>query len=685
MRTIIVNTLGSDFSPNQLFFRAFRDSDLMWINCPFREIEKSADEIDRLRSQQNTGQGYHLVVLTDISCYPLSVQMNVRKHIHKLLAAYMLHRLMPRLDSYHDIPRSVSMIFFSMELWPENEGREGYYDLLKLDKLKETNCLKLEAKNDAETLDFTEILRDQIKIYEEYETKQAEVTPKEHYDEDDIWLELPDIPVSSSQDVEPEKRLDRLNNAIIERIEKLQRYTQTADSRISLSPQICDFSATGSDDRNLAYADLQINLAILVEKLISTEKRMQPPDLSGFRAHDEKTLAQMLAKAKHTVGVCLNRDHGPNYYELNVPTIDTKSFELHKELVEKLKENASDIPGVSELNEGRDKQSKNNSDDGYLADEIRAAWFRLGREKRFFNAAYNSLQKQYDPDYVKENERRILDQCAVAFTEWKDAREETMTVSEGSINTPLNKRPDLHAHMEKVTETSASVYQQLLDGTLEKLSDFEDVRKQAEQIKAEFEQTTRLWDPVRSRGATRRFQIFTLIMAVLTVVVMLVPYLFTAKGTTGGEMPETIVFVTSLVLFSLIYLVGILMWLRKTCTQVYAYIQQLSVLMEESRKKYTESLENVIQLYSELMPKCVEEQLVRERLQEIDRENEKREICWKLHRGYLESANDELDNLRTALRFEESWGTGRQDPVGEINYLLPPYAPQNRAVYLLFR
>ena len=129
MRTIIINTLGARFRPSDVFFRAFRDSELVWLTADFVSIAECAEMIDRLRSRENKAQDYHLVVLADLSGYELSSYEQSRKVIEKILAAYVMHKLLPLLEQNRDLPLSVSMIGLCTAVI---EGKSGTRDLLKL-------------------------------------------------------------------------------------------------------------------------------------------------------------------------------------------------------------------------------------------------------------------------------------------------------------------------------------------------------------------------------------------------------------------------------------------------------------------------------------------------------------------------------------------------------------------------
>ena len=67
MRTIIINTMGSELPQYRLFFLPFREDQICWIDRELERIDACAEDIDTLLRGQDQHRDYRMVVLVDLS------------------------------------------------------------------------------------------------------------------------------------------------------------------------------------------------------------------------------------------------------------------------------------------------------------------------------------------------------------------------------------------------------------------------------------------------------------------------------------------------------------------------------------------------------------------------------------------------------------------------------------------
>jgi hypothetical protein len=173
-----------------------------------------------------------------------------------------------------------------------------------------------------------------------------------------------------------------------------------------------------------------------------------------------------------------------------------------------------------------------------------------------------------------------------------------------------------------------------------------------------------------------RFRRFAIVLAVCSVLLMLLPYVFITAG-------PLLMAAAELALFAVLYFVGTLFWARGVCRETADSIRSIDALDERCKKRRQDSINAIIQTYGSVLPRCLTARIRAEQLRQVDAMNERIENNWKLHCDYLRAASDELQNLATALRLPaiESVKLPRAQTV---NFSHAPYEAGNQEIYMLF-
>ena len=218
--------------------------------------------------------------------------------------------------------------------------------------------------------------------------------------------------------------------------------------------------------------------------------------------------------------------------------------------------------------------------------------------------------------------------------------------------------------------------------TVQQLEDYTDVRKQAEQIKAKFRKTYRLW-PDGEFNATSKFCVYSAVLAGLFLLQMLLPYVGITMGQEGIALSRYMHFGASIVLFVVLYGVGVLVWMRSLCKQLHNCTMELYSLLQDSHRRRRQSIIRAVEIYGSVLPQCTLSYEELQRLRAIHEENLHRKERYNTHMQLLSKAEELLYELRTMLRLQHGTVTEDFQPVGGINYEKPPSHPENVPFYVL--
>ncbi len=661
MRTIIINTLGRDLPRHDLFFLPFRDDQLFWLNKDMGGIGACAEEIEALYSAQDRRQDYRLVVLADLAGYDSVDKEIVRTCYQQLLKAYLNHALIqPLADQRQLPPKNVTIIFVITRktLGGGNVQPERVLDyVLALDEEKlPVGSLELvrQLPGGTEHLDISDTFRVAL---------------------DTHCASMPENPDEQAR----RSTLKFLRQSLEERTNALQKcvYTPVGFVQTEQLPLSAVEFFPQSSSPDLIWADLQLNLSEFLAKE-NCAPRGKQVDLK-LTAHTDEELAFRVARGTARVRYLLTDAPGQTYYPLvNQPNCGTE--DLYNRIWAALLEQEQLLPGVREAKEHSEGQMPLQGDG--LGAKLHRAWLRVGQERKLFGSLCDQLDQEYNEDAAKEQQQRILDVCAGEFRSWRGAalRQDPQLPAEPKAG----PQPELDT--EQLEEKLQKA--QLLCGRMaaEKLDDYEDLRQEAEEIKAAYRQASRFWAPDCGNANTKHFQIYSLVLAALFLIQMLVPYVGITMGQSGVEISRYVHFLESAGVFLGLYLVGLLFWLRQLCRDLHMCSEQMSDLILRSSQRRRDSIEAVVKSYAQALPQCT---LLHEDLRElrsIHGANQARKARYHTHLDCLKRAEELLRELDTQLQlpFPDMGRLYKQERVVRgIDYQRPPSDRRNIPYYML--
>ena len=688
MNTVILNTLGSNFTKKDVFYRAFVPEQILWLDFGLDELHTCADWIVAHTRKQMIRQDYHLVVLTDLEHFCLSEFSNGRQALKRLITAYLNAELLPELEKEDTLPCGVTEIFtYFRDRSDSEDGGNVYTKLLmeEADKTISRFSLRYSRQNSKKKeLDLSNALSEVLQ-----ELSRSERTPEVQTtlapEEDELIAFVRKVKCGKGEneaEVGASKLQEYVESLVRDKIEGLQSYKCTAAPDWPIIPSIQELAFKMSEP-SLANADLQINLARLILNISLNEAASGCTSSSGtYRTHTAEELGVILANAEKSVRLLQNQETRTYYYELIEPYDDKETGKLEYSIRERLRKEIDCIPGIKEtLDEYDDSEdsteSSMNLENMELERRLRTSWFLFGKEKRRFQESYRKLQEQYNRQRVLEDQQQLFDICSGEYLEWRTKMRKGLR--KGPAKPTLSRRPTVlqerHSALDEARERCAK-------GVLEQLDDFSDVRERAAEMHTELCALTRVWSPNRQSQNNSKFFCFAMSMALLFALFMILPFILIESVETGFLIPKIALYAIYYALFLALYSFGVLRWMHKLCKQIHALTAELNDLIYHSADKRRESVRSAVETYGELLPKCLLHQLNLDVIEQTDAQNDTIERQERLHMGYLEDALNEIQDLRTALRLPEL-------PEGEaknarLNFSEPPYAPENQSAYMLF-
>ena len=657
MRTIIINTLGSELRHEPLFYLPFQESQLLWLDESINGIHTCPEQIAAYQADQLKIQDYHLVVLVSTADYPDAQFDRICSLYKKLLFAHINESiLLPLAQTWQIPPAAVSVVYVLKEL---SDGEGGmavgkeYDAIFGFDALQApVQSLRIVPTNGGEPLVMDRMFADAMSDYTNALAFQADAIAQ----------------------FDPEHALSTLREGITEKVTLLQQCAYTLPGhteKLQLSVEKLDyFPLTSRWD--LLSLDLQINLSEHLAQQCrdtgSLSLRLTP--------HDERTLRKRVSLARERVQYLREKAPRETFYPLKnqprVSNIGSLSAQIWADLLAQ----KGTLPGVTEahaLSENTDEEAVP------LLKKPYHAWLLIGAEKKQFEQLCQTLENEYNADAAEAQQATIFDTCAKVFTSWrkkalsmKPALPESDSESEIPMFDATKAKADLAAAQQEFGKICA-----------EQLDDYLDVRKEAEELKARFRKVYRLW-PGDGCSATKHFWIYSIILAVAFLLQMMLPYLGLTMGTEGFAVSRYVHFGLSLGLFAGLYLAGLLLWMGALCRQLHALTVQMHELLLRSSQRRRDSIAAVVDAYGRVLPNCTIHYEQLKELEYIHRTNLTRKDRYNTHIDILDKAEAALNKLHTQLRIPEDPVLMDRPAAGAgIDYQKSPSHPDNVSFYVL--
>ncbi len=655
MRTIIINTLGSELRRNPLFYLPFDENRFHWIEKDLNDLSDCSEEIAVHNENQDKNRDYNLVVLVSLGGFAIAKHEAVRNCYTRLLKAYINHSLLNRMvDSKVKLPEGVSIVFVMPD---PDDGTGGVTDGKEYDAIfnfpenkDELDQLIISSDDGSVRFDLTDMYADQISDFKSSYENEKKVSVSE----------------------KPSKTLDDFRKDLIERTAGLQDCKYFMPGRktaVVLPVEVLEYMPR-TDNWSLLSADIQMNLSNHIAK--QTERSEWKLELVP---HDEDEMQQRISRAKARVSLLLDNP-AVKYCPLEISKEEVLGSDITNDIWASLIGDGS-LPWLKEAQDYASQAAVGEVQDT-PAKKIRHAWLLINREKKRFERQYEQLSQQYDGEEAKKQEQEILGTCAKAFGRWRKKRL--------TIDPPAPGAATL-AEMPLFDDTAAKealkqAQQDYGKTSAECLENYEDLRAEAEVLKAKVNKAFRLW-PGDGYGATKRFCIYSIILAVLFVLQMILPYV----GITMAERAEFsryVHFLASLALFAGLYFVGVLFWMRALCKELAGYTAEMASLINKSNKRRRDSVINAVQLYGKILPNCTVKYEELEELHRINCANLQRKEHFNAHILLLEKADEILREMFTLLRLPDSTAKAQAPRKGSINFELAPSHPENVPFYVLF-
>ena len=694
MRSIIINTLGPAHSRKDVYFLAFDPEQVLWLDKELDQLHDCVQLIQKSQLSLTVQQDYHVIVLLNADNFENTEYRDYRERLKKVLRAWLVEQLLKPLDELSIPPRFATEIIVSSKKRDNATSPvDTFCQMFHLDAehLYEKIELPYSVGAEKHSLDLTEMLGQNLNPEHDSEkigrtaakTSSDEVSPvpgtmrSRLMDEDDDFAE-------ELQERHIESRLDSLENNMKQAFDRLQEFRLIRNANQKMPIHSLDFEAPVPDDR-IIRADLQINLARLIR---STEKT-GAPDHSAVKWHKPAELAQMMADAQASLEDQADPKEPQNIYfklEENLYS-ESDAAGIEEQILDRLGAEANDVPSVLEAleqwkeqeldPEERSMQAKDGDLVAQVRKEMRTGMLLFIRERKRFQQRYAELQKEYDREKVLDEQKKVFDICAGAYTNWRT--NERRAKPHGVRKRTEIQQPKLEKGKDKEVIAARD---RCAEGVLSQLSDYSDVREEAAKLHTKFSSLARLWSPNLRTLNTRYFYRFSLVMGLIFVVLMVLPFVLISGQASDLKISRIAAYLINFGVFLVLYLIGFLYWLRRLAKQIRELRGDLEVLIIKSNQERRESVLQAIATYSRDLPICIIKQLNYSAMVETDRLNADANRKYEMHRKYMKDASDEIFDVSTALRTKAA-EEGKPSSA-KIDLLSPPYAPVNQNFYILF-
>ena len=626
MRTIIINTLGEEVPQHELLFLPFREDQLVWLNTNMGGIGACAEKIENLYNAQDKRQDYRLMVLADLGGYEDIDREEIRTCYRSILNAYInLALFQPLAEGKKIPPKSVSVVYMITRILKGTGKIAGgrHYDyVLKFPEDRPFDALELVRLN--------------------------EVGREEHLDVTAVFRTLIQASKVCRDCGDPEKHRSNLNhfrNNLSQTLETMQkcRYTPSGSMQSEVIPIRAEEFFPKCTDPDLIWLDLQLNLS----DMLARQSRVRRERLAELKltAHTEEELAFRFRRGLRRVHTLLHDAPEQTYFPLENKS-DFSVRNLDNRIWTALTEKQGLIPGVMEADAHRKGQELPQKDG--LATKVRKAWIRMDQEKKRFDSLYDQLQQEYDPQVARQQQEKILDVCAGEFRRWRSemlaaklVRPEESKAVAGVIPELDTKALEAELHQAQVKCSAMAA---------DKLEDYLDLRQEAEEVRADFRSSAKIWMPDSGNSNSRFFITYSVTLAALFLVQMLLPYVGITLGQKGVEISRYVHFIASTALFVALYMVGVLIWLRQMCRELSGHSLRMAELIRRSSERRRKSVEKIVRSFGEDLPQCAILHGNLRQLRMLHGLNAERYTRYRTHMELLTRAEELLQELETELQ-----------------------------------
>lgn len=662
MRTIIINTLGRELPRQKLFFLPFRDDQMFWMDQDMGLIGACAEKIERLSISRDKRQDYRLIVLADLAGFESVDKQLVRECYQQLLRGYLNYTLIePLARQRHLPPQQVTVIFVVTRktLGSGNVQPERVLDyVLGLDTqaqpFQKLVLTRARPAGTMEQLDISGMFAGQLRAHN--------AAMPEKTDESVL-----------------RSTLKIFRQALENRLRDLQKCSYTpdgSDSTQQIPLEGVEFFPQCSGPE-LVWADLQLNLSgFLADQVTAGRGKTVSLELT---AHTDEELAFLIARGTQRIRCLLTQAPGQTYYPLENGN-NTTTQGLYDRIWTALLEQEELLPGVREAK--LHSEEPDAPENEKLHQKLRRAWLRVDVEKKQFRQLCDQLEQEYNADTAEKQQQAILDICAEEFRRWRSG------VLERQLLLPEEPTATVQPELETQELEDRLREAQTVCGRMaaEKLEDYVDLRRQAEVVKADCRKTVKFWAPDCGNANTRYFRIYSIVLAALFLLQMLVPYIGITLGQSGVELSRYVHFLASAAVFAVLYMVGLLLWLRQLCKDIHSYSDRINDLIYDSSIRRRDSIEAVVRAYGEALPQCTILHEDLRQLRQIHEINCSRKARYNTHMNKLKLADELLREMDTRLQLpapDMSLLQRRERVQNGIDYQRPPSDSRNIPYYML--
>jgi len=658
MRTIIINTLGSELRQNPLFYLPFQSGQFHWIEKELPGVAACSQEIASYQSKQGQRQDYHLILLVSLAQLPSAELASVRDVYIQLLSAYLNESLLYPLCQQQSPPVGVSVIFMLQEKVDGQGDVETDRELDRIfgfrEDMQQLPALILKDKAGGTVLDLSTLFEDAVAGYNvSLENQSREPMAGANY------------------------ALEQLRRHIFERLKSRQEclYIPVGmDKTTPLNCQRIEF-APRTTEWDMCCVDLQLNLSEHLQKNLNNENVWKLELVPHGTDELQERIQLAIARVQHL------QNNSPQLAFYSLTTDHPTGESICGDIWEKLRACDPKLPGVEEayLDAQLDKQlhqSTIEKEKESLSKKLRQTWLLVGLAKKRFDGYYNILQAQYAPEVATKQQESVLNICANTFLAWRRkllSRRIALPTQVTESEMPTFDRKDYESRLQQAQ-------QEWGQAAVSQLEDYADVREEAEKVKADFRKAYRLW-PDGQFNATSKFCVYSIVLALLFIMQMLLPYIGITMGQNGVELSRYVHFLLSLLMFAGLYAVGVLVWMRALCKQLNRYTRRIYWLLQDSHFRRRRSIVSAVESYGRILPRCADNYEQLQQLLMIHEENLQRKERYNSHMKLLNKASELLYELCTSLRMSDTASKDVNNIKGGIDFELAPSHTVNAPYY----
>lgn len=660
MRTVILNTLGSELRQTSLFYLPFREEQFQWLDADLPHIGQAVEAICANNANQGYVQDYHLVVLVSLTHYGYSRYEWLRALYKDLLFVHINQELVIPLAEQRNLPPTGVSVVYMTPHCSDGTGdvaeAERFDALLGFAGKEEITTLAL-TTDEGETLDLSRYFADALSDYAA--ERQAEIHRGIIENKNDSRVNL----------------RESISNILRHLLKCV--YKAPGESRPKEIPyELVEFCPK-TNNWELFSVDLQMNLSDhLAGALSGTEWNLH------LNSHEEKEIQRRISLALLRVEKLRAANDSVMYYSMD-PKVDTMGAEaLITNIWVALREK-TDLPGVKELvdvmGEAFDPENIPKEDSEHsLSRKLSRVWVWLPLAKKRFEQQCEELNAQYDPDTAKKQQKDVLDTCIQFFRDW---RVKMISKAQKTEDTPsLQEMPDYD--VQTTQEMLAEAQQAYGEVYVEKLEEYEDLREEAEKIKAAFRKDSRLW-PGDCAQSTQYFLLYSGVLAILFLLQMMLPFIGITLEVAGEALSGYIHLALSLVVFAGLYAVGVVIWLRVLCERLNQHTQAMYDLLQRTHQRRRQSIIAAVEAYGKRLPECMIRYDRLKKQEQLYAMNLLRKQHFHTHAQILEKAEEVLLEMHTMLQLPVDRTESDKIVLNKkLDYQCAPSHPNNVPLYI---